>query len=558
MTIPRSRIRRFPSNLSKFRIAYAFAWTIFVAVGLTAQVSVLTYQYDNTRAGSNLKETLLTPQTVKAKQFGRLFRRSVDGSVYAQPLYLPKVKVGEKGTHNVVYVVTEHDSAYAFDADDDLGPNATALWHVSLIDPANGVTAVPSSDYLRCPAILPEIGITSTPVIDPTTNTIYLEAMTKETVYGAVEYVHRLHALDAATGKERAGSPIKIEATIPGTGDGTNKVAFTAQNQKQRPGMLLLNGVVYMAWSSQCERRDPYHGWLLGYDAKTLRQVAVFNDTPNGAEGSFWESGVAPAADEQGNIFLASGNGTFDGANGGPDFGQSYIRIRTKANGEPLLVNDYFTPFNVARLNRRDIDLGSGGVVLLPDDAGTPKHPHLLIGAGKEGRVYVLDRDKMGGHELTSDQQIVQSMGGSITSLFGKPVYFYGSIFFCGAGDSLKQFAFSGGRMENQARSQTSLQFEYPGCVPTISSNGTSNGIVWLLEDAGVLHAYDAANLARELYNSSQVPDRDALGSYVKFSVPIVANGKVYAGTMDSLVVYGLLSDAAGSSAAPYQSRSKH
>jgi len=527
---------RYPRYRSLFN-APMLGYLLACALPLGAQMNITTYQYDNTRAGTNLNEKALTPRNVNSAQFGRLFRQPVDGSVYAQPLYLSHVKIDGKGVHNVVYVTTEHDSVYAFDANDNRGANASPLWQTSFIDPAKGITAVPSRDYLRCPAIEPEIGITSTPVIDPEAGTLYVEAMTRESEDGTVIYVHRLHVLDVTTGKERPGSPVKIEATVPGSGDGTDKVVFTAKNQKQRPGLLLVNGVVYTAWSSQCERLEPFHGWLLGYDDKTLRQVVVFNSTPNGAEGSFWESGVAPAADSDGNIFVISGNGTFDHAAGGLDLAQSYIQLSTQ---DGLKLKDYFTPFNVVRLNRHDIDIGSSGAVLLPDEVGSPLHPHLMIGAGKEGRIYLLDRDHMGGHDAAADR-LVQSLDGAIATFFGKPAYFNGSVYFCGTADSLKQFSIADGKLETHPRSQTATQFQYPGCIPTISANANSDGIVWLLESEGALHAYDASNLGKEIYNSNQKVERDALGTYAKFSVPIVANGKVYAGTQDSLVVYGLL-----------------
>jgi hypothetical protein len=326
LAILHMRLGRYSLPVKGHLLAYLLA----CAVPLTAQVSVTTYQYDNARAGANLDERILTPRTVSPTQFGRLFRQPVDGSVYAQPLYLPNVRIEGMGMHNVVYIATEHDSVYAFDADDNQGINASPLWHTSFIDPANGITAVPSRDYLRCPAIEPEIGITSTPVIDPAAGTLYIEVMTKELAGGTFTYVHRLHALDVSTGKERPGSPVKIEAAVPGTGDGASTVVFTPKTQKQRPGLLLVHGVVYTAWSSQCERLEPYHGWVLGYDSKTLHQVAVFNSTPNGAEGSFWESGVAPAADSNGTIFVVSGNGTFDHATGGTELGQSYIQLSTQ------------------------------------------------------------------------------------------------------------------------------------------------------------------------------------------------------------------------------------
>jgi uncharacterized protein (TIGR03437 family) len=496
---------------------------------LLAQISVLTYQYDPSRAGANLSETVLTPSNVNSSQFGKLFSNAVDGYVYGQPLYVAGVGVPGKGVHNVVYVVTEHDSVYAFDAD---GPGPP-LWHVSILDPASGVTSVPASDT-GCDQIVPEIGITSTPVIDPKTGTLYTVAMTKE----SGNYLQRLHALDIASGQERSGSPVVIQATYPGTGEGGSTLTFRAKDYKQRPGLLLLNGVVYTAWSSHCDI-GAYHGWLIGYDAATLKQVSIYNSTPNGNEGSFWAGGAAPAADASGNIYVVSGNGSFDYAGGGPDLGESYIKL-SPANG--LTVADYFTPFNYQALNDSDTDTGSAGVALLPDTVGSAAHPHLMVGAGKEGRIYLLDRDNMGKLHAGSDSQIVQSLPQGIGGLFGNPAYFNQAIYFCAANDNLKAFPISQAQMTKLPSTTTALTFGFPGCVPTISANGANNGIVWILESRGVLRAYDASSLAKELYNSSQNAARDQLGGYVKFSAPIVANGKVYAGTQNSVAAYGLLS----------------
>lgn len=506
-----------------------------------AQVNVLTYQYSNARLGLNSGETILTQANVNAKQFGKLFVYPVDGMVYAQPLYMPGLHIPGKGIHNVVFVATEHDSVYAFDADSNAGPNATPLWSVNFLNPAAGVTTVPYQD-VQCSQIVPEIGITSTPVIDPRTGTLYTVAMTKETEGGSVSYVQRLHVLDVTTGAERQGSPVVITASVPGTGDGGNTVTFDPKNYKQRPGLLLLNGVVYTAWSSHCDI-GVYHGWIIGYDAQTLQQVAVYNDTPNGAQGSFWASGAAPAADQAGNIYAVSGNGTFDGDSGGPDLGDSYIKL-SFANG--LHVVDYFTPFNQQDLSTRDADVGSAGVALLPDEAGSAAHPHLMVGAGKEGRVYLLDRDNLGKFHAGSDSQIVQSLPGAVGGLFGNPAYFSKTVYFCGAWDNLKAFSITNGALSPGPASISPEQFSYPGCVPAISSSAGSNGILWALGAGNTLFAYDASNLANELYNSDQNSARDALGGYVKFSVPTVANGKVYAGTPNSLAVYGLLQGSGG------------
>lgn len=506
-------------------------FSLIAALPLAAQVSVLTYQYDLSRAGANLRETALNPSTVNAAAFGKLFSNTVDGYVYTQPLYVPNVNIPARGLHNVVYVAAEHDSVYAFDADGNTGSNAAPLWQVSFLNPAAGVTTVPYQDT-GCGQIVPEIGITGTPVIDPQSGTIYVVAMTKE----SGTYVHRLHALDIATGQERGGSPVIIQATYPGTGEGGRTLTFRAKDYKQRPGLLLLNGVVYTGWSSHCDI-GAYHGWLIGYDARTLQQVSVYNSTPNGNLASFWNGGAAPAADANGNIYIVSGNGTFDYASGGPDLGESYIKL-SSAGG--LKVADYFTPFNYNPLNNGDIDTGSAGVALLPDDAGSPDHPHLMTGAGKEGRIYLLDRDRLGGLNTGSDSQIVQSIPNAIGGLFGNPAYFNHAIYFCGANDNMKMFSIAQAQMTTPPSSATAQSFGFPGCVPTISANGTAGGVVWAIDSAGVLHAYDASALSKELYNSAQNAARDSLGTYVKFSAPTIANGKVFAGSQNALVVYGL------------------
>ena len=507
--------------------------SILLALPLAAQVNVLTYQYDNTRAGANQQETVLTPLNVNVNSFGKLFSYPVDGYIYGQPLYLGGVDIPDRGRRNVVYVATEHDSVYAFDADNQDDP----LWHVNFLNPDAGITTVPFADLFGCDQIIPEIGITSTPVIDPASGTIYVVAMTKENG----DWFHRLHALDVATGAEKPGSPVEIRATYPGTGEGGTTLVFQPRTYKQRPGLLLLNGVVYTAWSSHCDG-GRYHGWLIGYDAQTLRQVSVYNNTPNGNQASFWAAGAAPAVDAQDNIFLVGGNGSFNYAFGGPDLGESYIKLSTRGG---LAVADYFTPFNYQELNEGDTDVGSAGLVLLGDEAGSTDHPRLLIGAGKEGRIYMLDRDNMGHWQEGSDSQIVATTGANyLAGMFGNPAYFNHSVYFCGAGDPVKAFTVYDGVLSKGTSSQSPVQFGYPGCLPTISANGTDDAIVWVLEPANILHAYDARNLDIELYNSDQNADRDALGPYVKFTPPMVANGKVYAGTQSSLNVYGLFPGA--------------
>jgi uncharacterized protein (TIGR03437 family) len=520
----------FPLNRRNIIAALRFAPTILLcAISLNGQVSVLTYHNDLSRTGQNLNETILTPTRVSSGQFGKLFSEAVDGQVYAQPLYMAAVNIPGKGLHNVVFVATEHDSVYAFDADRDA---AAPLWHANFTNFALGVTAAPA-DSLACNVIMPEVGITGTPVIDPATGTLYVVAMTLEQ-FGQT-YVQRLHALDVATGAEKPGSPVEIQASMAGTGDGNTMVRFNPRFYKQRSGLLLLNGVVYTAWSSHCDAGN-YHGWVVGYNAETLQQVSVYTSTPNWYAGSFWQGGAAPAADADGNIYVVSGNGTFDADRGGSDLGESIIKLSTIPG---LSVADYFTPFNADLLSEKDMDLGSSGALLLPDAAGTPAHPHLLVSGSKEGRIYVLDRDKMGHFQPGSDSQIVQSLPAAVGPVFGIPVYFNNTVYFAGKGDVVKAFSISNGLLSEKPVSQSVGPVPYLGLVPSISANGSTNGILWTIDSSAQLHAFDALNLRNELYHAS-------VGSYVKFSTPTIANGKVYVGTMNSLVVFGLLNSGAG------------
>jgi hypothetical protein len=510
-----------------------------VAISSPAQVLVTTYRYDWARSGQNLRESVLTHANVNAAQFGKLFSLSVDGQVYAQPLYLPSLTISGK-LHNVVFVATEHDSVYAFDADSGDGPNQSPLWRVSLI--GSGETTAGVADVLNCNSISPEVGITGTPVIDPSTNTLYVVAASARDT----QLIHRLHALDVTTGAERPGSPVVITASVPGSGDGffstSETVEFGPDFHKNRAGLLLINGVVYTTWGSYCDSLS-YHGWIIAYDAKDLRQVAAFNTTPNANQGSFWMGGGAPAADAAGNIYAVSANGQFDADADGLDFGDSLLKL--SSGGLKLL--DYFTPFNQSELDRNDIDLGSSTAVLLPDLAGSSTHPHLLVSAGKEGRIYLIDRDRMGHFQASGDDQIVQSLNGAIRGLFGGPAYFQNTLYFAAAFDTLKAFSISQAHISTSPSSESSQTFGYAGAVPVVTADRSSNAIVWAVEGSfgGMLHAYDASNLAIELYNSEMERARDALGSFLPFSVPTVVNGRVYVGTANALAVYGLLNQAA-------------
>lgn len=518
--------------------------------GLTvsaAPVNVLTYHNDVARLGANTNETILTPATVAPANFGQIIHYPVDGYVYAQPLVL----TGQTDTNgqplNLVFVATQHDSVYAFNADSADGPNGGLVWHTSFINPAANITTVPSGDT-GSGDIQPEVGITATPVIDAVAGVIYVEAKTKEP---GNRFVHRLHALDVRTGNEMPGSPVVINATSKGTGDGSDgrgNVPFNSLRQMARPALTLVtppgfaNPVVYISYASHGDN-GPYHGWVLGYDAKTLVQLQSINVTPNGGLGGFWMAGNGPTVDANGNLYLITGNGTFTGD--AKNLGDSYVKLSTtNAN---LVVADWFTPFNQDSLNAADADLGSGGTLLLPDSVGSSAHPHLLVGCGKEGKIYLLDRDSLGHFHAGSDNQIVQSVPGVIGGTWSSPAFFKNRIYYQGAGDTLKALAISNAAISPRILFQSPQGFGFPGATPTISANGDQNGIAWVIQSDGfgsrspaVLHAYDAENLQNELYNSNINLSRDNPGPAAKFVVPTVANGHVYVGSGNALAVYGI------------------
>lgn len=509
-----------------------------------ATTAVTTYKGNSFRTGQYADETILTTSNVTVAQFGKRVSYPVDGYVYAQPLFMPDVTIAGK-THNVVFVATQHDSVYAFDADQL--STSPALWHTSFIDPAHGITTVSSAD-VSCNDIVPEIGVTGTPVIDDIAGTLYVVAKTKDN--GQV--VQRLHALDITTGKDRPGSPVLIQASVPGTGAGSSNgvVKFNPLRENQRSALLLLNGVVYISWASHCDN-DPYHGWVIGYNATTLQQVpgAIYNTSPNGTRAAIWQSGGGPAAESAGYIYFATGNGTFDVDSGGPDVGDSIVKLTTQ-NG--LHRVDYFTPFNQACLEAADADLGSGGVLLLPTS-------NELICVGKEGRVYVVNRDNMGKYtpianpcnnqNLTHVDKVLQELppGTIVGGVWGTPAYWSATtgefMYTIGVKDHVKAFKLTNGLISTPALSQSPESFTYPGGNPVVSSNGSvaNTGILWTIDPKAILRAYNATDLSKELYNSGQNASRDGLGSYVKFSVPTVAIGHVFVGTQNSLVVFGLL-----------------
>jgi hypothetical protein len=520
------------------------ALTLLLALSSFAQVSVTTSRNDNSRDGQNLNETILTPDNVNVSSFGKLFSHHVNGYVYAQPLYVPNVNIPGLGTHNVVYVATEHDSVYAFDADTNTGLNASPLWHARFINPKRGITTVSSTD-VNCTDLVPEIGITSTPVIDTNTGTMFVLAKTKENG----KFFQRLHALDITTGKERRGSPVAIRARVKGTGDGSINgwISFNPLTEAQRPGLLLQNGSVYIGWASHCDN-GPYHGWLMSYDETTLKKLAVWNSTPNGRLGGVWQSGTGLAADSNFNIFLATGNGSYDGKTGGHDFGDSILRLGLPS-GNRLPLTDWFTPYDQQSFADNDTDVGSGGVLLLPDQGSGAPHEYLLVQVGKSGSIYLIDRDKMGHFNPNNNSQIVQDLEGAIGGLWATPAWWNNNVYFGGSGDYLRQFTFdpTTGLLSTGMFAVSPTYFGFPGPTPSISANGTTDAIVWVLETddygsgSATLHAYDATNIANEFYNSGQNIDRDNPGGAVKFTVPTVANGKVYVPAVKRLTVYGLL-----------------
>lgn len=509
----------------------------------------LTEHGDNARTGLYGSETTLNPTNVKKDTFGLLFELPVDGKVDAEPLYVQNVAVSGKGTHNVIYVVTEHDSVYAFDAESKPDAGASPLWQVSAL----GASESPSDAVGGCGQVTPEIGITSTPVIDLATNTMYLVAMSKS----GSTYHQRIHALDITSGAEKFGGPKEVTATMAGTGQEGNgsTLTFDPKIHKERSALLLDHGHVYISWSSHCDQ-GAYSGWMMAYDPATLNQTAVFNDVPSGGEAAFWSSGAGPAADSAGNIYHETGNGTFDTTLSGTgfpnknDYGNSFIKLTAGT----LTLSDYFTEGNEVDESNADVDMSSAGLMLLPDSVGSAAHPHLVVGSGKDGHMYLMDRENMGKFNTDGGngqivQDIPQATGTAFDSghgSFGAPAYFNGAIYYCGVSQPLKRWTIANGAIATPQASETSTNFQYPGATPTISWNGTDTGtaIVWAHENSSpVLHAYSAADVSVEYYNSEQATghrDRPQ-GAANKFMIPLVANGRVYMGTQSSVAVYGLL-----------------
>ncbi|HLZ39968.1 MAG TPA: hypothetical protein VKQ11_03355 [Candidatus Sulfotelmatobacter sp.] len=557
-------------------------------VAVTALPGVLTYHNDLARDGANKQEYALKPATVKTASFGKLFSCSVDGAVYTQPLWMPNVSIAG-GAHNVIFVATQHDSAYAFDA--DASPCVT-YWKVNLLDTLHGGTSGEASvtwnDVGNCFGdIYPEVGVTGTPVIDHATNTIYMVSASEKgasnsgSCSGTVgTFYHRLHALDIATGSEKFNAPVTIAASVPGTGDGSvgGIVSFNSQLSHQRSGLALTGGNVVVAFSAH-EDATPYHGWVISYQASNVQQqTAVFNTTPNGlngADGGIWAAGGAPAVDSGGDIYVTTGNGDFDEINPNPDndYGDSILRLHpfsgNTLNGVNLSIAGWFTPYDEGTLQLYDTDLGSGAVVLLPNQNSGAGPVHLLVQTGKEGVVYLIDRDNMGQFNSSNNDQIRQSFRGPSSGLWGTPGLWQNNVYIGGAGDSVKEFSFSPTTelFNTSVISQSAHVFQFPGAALSISSQAAMHGIVWAIDATlygyaspsggtncymvpvppsctgpAILHAYSAGNLATEYWNSTMAANhRDQAGNAVKFVPPTVANGKVYVSTRTEVDVYGIL-----------------
>jgi hypothetical protein len=517
-------------------------------------VNVPTWRYDVTHAGQNTSETELSPANVNGSTFGKLFSLPVDGVVYAQPLYLSGLTMSDGALHNVVFVATGHDSLYAFDADSNQGANANPIWQVTLLDAAHGATAgattVPWQDN-GSPDVAPEVGITGTPVINPATNTMYVVAATKES--GA--YLMRLHAINLLTGAEQPNSPVEITATVAGTGSGSSggQLTFSPLWENQRVALDYYNGHVYFAFAAHGDL-GPWHGWIFSYDATTMAQTAVVCLSPHGTANGVWMSGAGMPIDSggtAGRLFLTSGNGTYSGYppfSESSNLGDSTVAFDLSNGG--LTPIDIFTSFNQATLSSKDLDLGSGGVLMLPDQAGA--NTHELVQAGKEGRIELLNRDSLGGYAAgaTSNTNAIQDIPGEVGGLWSTPAYWNGNVYIWGSSDVAKMFSITSGLLSTTPVSNSTVASTGRGATFSVSSDGTQNGIAWaVLSDAytsggaEVLYAFDATDLSTVLYESDTNSTRDSAGKATKFPVPVVTNGKVYVAARGQVDVYGVFNN---------------
>lgn len=535
----------FTSTSGSLTHSASLGLTVQPAQTTTTTPDVITFHYDVARDGLNSQESILTPANVNSTGFGKIGFDTADGKVDAQPLYLANVSIGGQ-LHNVLYIATEHGSLFAWDAD-----SGKQLWKTSVIP--SGETP---SDSHNCGQIETEIGITATPVIDRKqgpNGTIFAVGMSRDSNGG---YHQRLHAFDVATGAEISGSPTEIAASYPGTGDNSQNgnVIFDPSQYAERSALLLSNGNIYTAWTSHCDA-GLYTGWIIAYSETTLKQSQLIDLTPNGSQGAIWMAADGLAADSSGDLYLLDANGTFDTTLNGQgfpssgDYGNAMLRLTT--NGK-LAVADYFEPYNTVLESDDDTDFGSGGEVLLPDqkDAGGTVH-HLIVGAGKDGNIYLADRGNLGKFNPSNtpaDSNIYQQVSGQLAGPnFSTPAYFNGVLYYAAIGDSLKAFPLTNAKLATSPSSHSAASFAFPGATPAVSANGAENGIVWAIESndsaPAVLHAYNPANLGQEYYNSNQASSgRDSFGNGNKFISPVIVNGKVYIGTQTGVAIFGLLS----------------
>jgi uncharacterized repeat protein (TIGR03806 family) len=536
--------------------AWASPSQSFTTLPVNILAAALTYHYDNSRQGQNTNEFILTPSNVNSTTFGKLFTYSLDGYMYTEPVYIPNVVINGQ-THNVVFAATENNSVYAFDADSNAGTNGGLLWQTNL-----GIAEISINNYgvrYHHNVLNPLIGITSTPVIDPVSGTIYVDTFIGVTANTNSGY-HVLHALNITNGTEQPYSPVLVSGSVPGTGvDSSNGVVrFNPSQHMNRPAMTLAAGILFVSFGSYGDT-DPYHGWVIGYNATNLVQLTnyTFCTTPNAttnvfgvnaAEGALWMGGGGLCVDENTNIYFEVGNGSFSAQTNGGDYGDSFVKLSTASN--LLAVADYFAPTNQAAMAASDTDLGSGGPILLPDSVGSAAHPHLIVGAGKEGTIYLVDRDNMGHFDSTTNW-IVQTLFSVMGGIWGVPAYWNNLIYFQGSGDVLKAFAISNAVITSTPVTKSTSSFS-TYTTPSISANGNNNGIAWVIQTdayngangvtggAAVLHAYHATNLTQELYNSNQNLSRDNPGAALKYAVPVVVNGKVFVRGEYALTVFGL------------------
>lgn len=495
---------------------------------------VVTYHYDNQRSGENLKETTLNPGNVNSATFGKVGEFAVDGQIDGQTLFLSQLGIPGQGNKDVLYLATENDTVYAVDAQSIGGSSATILWKTSVLPGGES-----PGTSLPCGNIRPN-GITATPVIDRARNAIYVEAMSQNP---AGNIVHRLHALDLTNGSELFGGPTTITASFPGTGGNSSGgvVTFLPPVHHERAALLEAGSTIYTAWAGLFGDCGAYSAWVIAYDAGTLKQTGAIDLVPNNSGGGMWMGGGGPAADAAGNVYVISGNGFADTPGANHSYGNSFVRLSTSGG---LTVGDYFTPYNTSAEDSADEDFGSAGPLLLPDltDAGGIVR-HLAVGAGKDGNLYVLNRDNLGQFNSTKNNIYQPAIQLSTGENHSSPVFFNNTVYICPTNNALKAFPVSQALLGTLPSSESAHLFGSNGAVPSISANGASQGIVWTLDwEAGVLFAYDARDLTKELYDSNQAAaNRDhfsAVGGH--FITPMVANGRVYVGTATSVAVFGL------------------